>query len=318
MDPDDRHSDVAAYAAAVRAALADLPPAEAQALLEDLDDHLAEVAAESTEPLAQRLGPPQAYAAELRSAYRTSGLNDDRRRTPVARQLRHLRERITGSSSYREVHAFLPELRPAWWVLRAYLAVLIAAVIFSGRSVSPIPNPFSRFGIVKIAATVVAVVVSVRLGRRGQPRGRLLSPLALVANWLVAILAIPALASMASSQGSVAEQLSSPLQDQAVYAGAPLTNIYPYSRDGKPLGDVLLYDQNGNPLALAGRDPDLSTSFPTGADGQPITNAYPLTQRHGNGDPVSRPRRAIPPWPPAASTSPAPGASPSPSPSPSR
>ena len=316
MDPDDRHSDVAAYAAAVRAALADLPPAEAQALLEDLDDHLAEVAAESTEPLAQRLGPPQGYAAELRSAYRTSGLDDDRRRTPIVRGLRHLRERITGSSSYREVRAFLPELRPAWWVLRAYLAVLVAAVIFSGRNVSPVPNPFSRFGIVQIAATVIAVVVSVRLGRRGQPRGRLLTPAALVANWLVALLAIPALASMATNQGSVSEQLSSPLVDQAVYAGAPVTNIYPYARDGKPLSDVLLYDQNGNPLTVAGRDPDLTTEFPIGADGQPIANAYPLLQRHLNGDPVNRPRVAIPPWPPA--TTPAPSASPLPSPSPSR
>src|SRR5207302_519663 len=165
MDPDDRHSDVAAYAAAVRAALADLPPAEAQALLEDLDDHLAEVAAESTEPLAQRLGPPQAYAAELRSAYRTTGLDDDRRRTPVARQLRHLRERITGSSSYREVRAFLPELRPAWWVLRAYLAVLVAAVSFSRRNVSPCPSPFPRFGIAQIAPTVTPYVASARPGR---------------------------------------------------------------------------------------------------------------------------------------------------------
>src|SRR5437762_13160785 len=90
MDPDDRHSDVAAYAAAVRAALTDLPPAEAQALLEDLDDHLAEVAAESTEPLAQRLGPAQGYAAELRSAYRTSGLDDDRRRAPIRSEERRV------------------------------------------------------------------------------------------------------------------------------------------------------------------------------------------------------------------------------------
>src|SRR5437879_3904027 len=172
MDPDDRSSDAAAYAAAVRAALADLPPTEAQALLEDLDDHLAEVAAESTEPLEKRLGPPADYASELRSAYRVAGRDGDRRRAGIPRLWSDLRSRISGSRSYREVRAFLPELRPAWWVLRAYLAVLIAAVIFSGRSVSPIPNPFSRFGIVQIAATVAAVIVSVRLRRRGPPRGR--------------------------------------------------------------------------------------------------------------------------------------------------
>ena len=317
MEPDDRSSDAVAYAAAVRAALTDLPPTEAQALLEDLDDHLAEVAAESTEPLEKRLGPPADYASELRSAYRVAGGDRVDRRTPIPRLLRDLRARVTGSASYREVRALLPELRPAWWVLRAYLAVLIAAVVFSGHRVSPIPNPFSRFGILQIAATAAAIVVSVRLGRRGQPRGRLLTPAKLVANWLVALLAIPALASMTTSQGAVAEQLSSPSPDQAVYAGAPLTNIYPYSRDGKPLSDVLLYDQNGNPLTLAEHDPDLSTSFPIGADGQPIVNAYPLIQRHQNGDPVSGPRVAIPPWPPAASASPVPSASPAPGGSPS-
>jgi hypothetical protein len=296
MDPDHRSSDAVAYAAAVRAALADLPSAEAQALLEDLDDHLAEVAAESSEPLAARLGPPENYAAELRSAYGTTRVQ---RRTPIVSELSDLGARITGSSSYRELRAFLPELRPA-------------AVVFSGRRVSPIPNPFSRLGIVQIAATAAAVIVSVRLGRRGQPRGRLLSPAALVANWLVAILAIPSLASMGTSQSSVAEQLSSPVLDQAVYAGAPLTNVYPYSRDGKPLSDVLLYDQNGNPLTLAGRD-DFRSAYPIGADGQPITNAYPLIQRNPDGTPAARPRVAIPPWPPAANASPTPGPSPAPS-----
>jgi hypothetical protein len=38
--------EVATYAAKVRARLADLPAAEAEVLLEDLEQHLAEVAAE--------------------------------------------------------------------------------------------------------------------------------------------------------------------------------------------------------------------------------------------------------------------------------
>jgi hypothetical protein len=59
---------VADYLARVRAALADLPPRTRDELLEDLPDHLAEIAAEGDEPLESRLGPPQAYAAELRAA----------------------------------------------------------------------------------------------------------------------------------------------------------------------------------------------------------------------------------------------------------
>ena len=43
----NEHADgVTAYAATVRAQLADLPPMEREVLLEDLEQHLAEVAAE--------------------------------------------------------------------------------------------------------------------------------------------------------------------------------------------------------------------------------------------------------------------------------
>lgn len=68
--------DVARYAAAVRAALADLDEGARRSLLEDLEAHLSEVAAESDVPLAQRLGRPEAYAAELRAAYGASARGD--------------------------------------------------------------------------------------------------------------------------------------------------------------------------------------------------------------------------------------------------
>jgi hypothetical protein len=65
---DTIEGDVARYASAVRAAFAGLPGPDRELLLEDLEDHLQEVAAEAGGPLSERLGRPQAYAAELRAS----------------------------------------------------------------------------------------------------------------------------------------------------------------------------------------------------------------------------------------------------------
>jgi hypothetical protein len=94
------------------------------------------------------------------------------------------------------------------------------------------------------------------------------------------------------------------------FAAGQVTNIYPYSQDGKPLTNVLLYDQDGRPIMVD--KSEAQTSYPIGADGKAVTNAYPLAQRHGNGDPVVAPRVALPPWPSPSTT-----ASPTPTPSPS-
>jgi hypothetical protein len=61
-------ADVARYATAVRAACGDLPGPDRELLLEDLEDHLQEVAAEAGGPLEERLGRPEVYAAELRAS----------------------------------------------------------------------------------------------------------------------------------------------------------------------------------------------------------------------------------------------------------
>ncbi|WP_052590186.1 HAAS signaling domain-containing protein [Luteipulveratus mongoliensis] len=66
-------TDVAvSYQERVRAALADLPPAELEEVLEDVAGHLDEVTRElgdgSTAALEARLGSPEEYAAELRAA----------------------------------------------------------------------------------------------------------------------------------------------------------------------------------------------------------------------------------------------------------
>jgi hypothetical protein len=317
MASNDQASDVATYAASVRAALSDLPSDQAAVLLEDLEDHLREIAAEAGGPLTERLGPAEQYAQELRAAYGATSANA-RRQDPAFRDLRLAVAWVTNSAWYRQVRAFLPELRPAWWVLRAYLAVLIlTAALSPGYPLGPIPNPGTKRGLAEIFATAVAIWLSVRIGRRNRPLPQPVRVLAVSANVLIALVAIGVLETMHSFVYSEIIANATPEQSpfNAAYAAGPLTNIYPYSQDGKPLTNVLLYDQDGRPLTV--EQSDAQTTYPTGADGKAITNAYPLTQRHMNGDPVVAPRVAFPPWAtPSASASPT--ASPSPSPTPTR
>ena len=317
MASNDQANDVATYAASVRAALSDLSPDQAEVLLEDLEDHLREVASEAEGPLAERLGPPEQYAQELRSAYGAV------HGTPKAQEaalsdLKLAIRRVTTSAWVGHVRAFLPELRPAWWVLRAYLLVLIVTAVFSRNyNLHPIPNPFSSRGLLEIVAAAVAIVLSIRLGRRNRPLARGGRLLAIGANVMIALIALAVLARMGTFPSfAMAESGGSgpPTQGQPLYTpNGVVTNIYPYSRDGKPLTDVLLYDQDGRPLTIGAKVGEVATEYPSGADGQPITNAYPLRQRHFYGDLVAAPRVALPPWP-AASPTASPTAGPSASP----
>jgi hypothetical protein len=122
--------EVAGYAAAVRAACAALPGPDRELLLEDLEDHLQKVAAEAGGPLAERLGRPEAYAAELRASAglpalgpgttgrraRAGRLGESR----VARRLAGLWGAALAHPAGRAVAGFLPELRPAWWAAHSW------------------------------------------------------------------------------------------------------------------------------------------------------------------------------------------------------
>jgi hypothetical protein len=315
MANNDQANDVAAYAASVRAALSDLPRDQAEVLLEDLEDHLGEIASEAGGPLAERLGPAEQYAQELRAAY-GAALGSGRRQDPLLRDVQVAFSRVTDSAWYRQVRAFLPKLRPAWWVLRAYLAVLVLTAAYSaGYNLGPIPNPTTKRGLAEILATVVAIWLSVRIGDKNAALRQPARILAVSANVLIAFAAILVLLQMRSfpySSSFVDMTSSQQPTFSSAFAAGQVTNIYPYSQDGKPLTNVLLYDQDGRPITV--QQGEAQTSYPNGADGKPITNAYPLTQRHGNGDPVVAPRVALPPWP---APSPSPSVSPTASPTPS-
>jgi hypothetical protein len=163
----------------------------------------------------------------------------------------------------------------------------------------------------QIVATLVAIAISVRLGRRGMPVTRGWRWAAMAANVGIALLALPVLVSMGTGSSYVySYDGGSDPYFSSVSAGyyPGFTNIYPYSKDGKPLTDVLLYDQDGRPI-VPGKS-DVVVDVPSGADGLPIPNAYPLDEHDLNGAPIAPPRVALPPWPNSATASPTPTQSP--------
>lgn len=243
--------EVRAYARQVRAALADVPAAQLAELLDDLEEHLVEVAAEGGEPLTVRLGPPADYAAELR---RAAGLAEPA--DPVDRPVPGWRaelgtgvERLQAAPAYGAVRDFLPELRPAWWVLRAWAALVAADALLAGSDSFPIPT-FGVGPVIGLVLTAAVVTWSVRRGLRvRRDPGLAHRRLAVAANAALAVLALVAVFGAGGTPEPAMAWDSGPSStDLAHEDGTPITNIHPYSATGEPLEGVLLYDQDGRPI----------------------------------------------------------------------
>jgi hypothetical protein len=278
--------EVEAYLAAVRRHLADLPDDERDELLEDLESHLREVAAESDGPLTERLGAPDDYAADLRAsaglppvdAATAAGTN-------VARVRRHW-TRLAAHPTTRRVRAFLPELRPGWWVLRGMLLVWVLAMT-NDVDASDIPFPplfGSRF--VGFVAMIVAVPLSVRLGRRQQGDRRLTRTVH-IGEAVLLVLTVPLLASLADRETVWIDR--SPSEPFEVYGGVlmgpdgrPITNFYATDENGQAIEHFRLYDQNGMPVTNVAEIDDFSnpdgmvrSQIPVDRDGRPVPNGFP-------------------------------------------
>ena len=289
--------EAASYLAAVEAGLAGLPPGERADLIDDLAGHLAELSAEGPVPLHDVLGPPEAYAAELLAtlgvaAQAAPGRPGRRVRLRAAVDqwaLVRAAHRMWDSWGGREASSVGGALRPAWWILRAYFAVsLVGAVSGRGRFPGfPFPTLFNNafLGTVSVLA---AIPVSVRLGRLG-PQG------------VVKALVVAGDIALVVYGGSLLQHVASPhVQLVPTYAASPLyqkgpdqncmtngagqlvTNLYPYTMDGK-LTQVLLYDQTGRPIDnlcpfndAQGRQ--LNTQYAKDANGASVYNAVPRAQ----------------------------------------
>ena len=311
------------YLDEVRQHLAGIGDDERDELLDDLAAHLHDVAADDPRPLEEVLGPPARFAAEMLASAGLAGEAADGRAARLGR-LREGGRRVRHHRWARAVVDFLPDLRPAWWVLRGYLIVLGLAALFADGAdeLSAFPVPSLGSPIVGLVAVGAAVVLSVRLGR-STVAGRS-GPSARLVNGVAVVLSLFALAHVHSGIDDGEADFVDPAYADPWFGvgspfglvrpdGNPITNVYAYDRQGELLSDVLLYDQDGHPLDLGEVvvDPatgeELATDYPVDANGAEVRNAYPLDQRALAWDDAGRPReRPVPPpavvVPPPSST----------------
>ncbi|MFE9959804.1 HAAS signaling domain-containing protein [Micromonospora sp. NPDC005299] len=299
--------EIADYVDRVRAALADLPPTVRDELTEDLPEHLAEVAAEADGTLVDRLGEPEAYAAELRSAAgaETGTGPGRRRRLAAARaragtQLRALDTQLGPLLGQSSVSEFLRPLRPAWWLLRGWLAALVISLVLQQPSgLLPRLDGSVLAGLFLLAGTVLA---SVWLGRRspglrGWPRRLLRLGTAALLLFSFAML-------VNVDQHASSDQFGSYQEVSVGDRYDSIEDVFVYDQEGRLVRNAQLFDQNGVPIRLG---------WPTcmSADGNmpPPRNAYPYCPDRAPFGPPA------PAAPPAVSAPPAPGATATPAPS---
>ena len=303
--------EVADFLDKVRARLADLTAEERDELLGGLEADLMELVGDGGS-LAE-LGDPRAYADELRSA---AGLERRRGLTAgVRRPRRPVRETVAGlldrsRTRWEELMASRPAmastwevvqtLRPAWWVLRAWVAVeMLDLSTGPWEQATLVP----RFGddLSGLLLLVAAVIGSVLMGLRrtwpasASPRSVLarttlfgLNTLA-VLMLLVVVDAFPSSSYLNENAHPYASGIRTTDGPGLRNDGKLVRNVFAYDAQGKPIQGVQLFDQNGKPLAV---DPNgalrvryegrLPWLYSWESNGRKVWNAYPLPVRFEN------------------------------------
>lgn len=250
-------TEIIAFAAAVRAALADLPADEVEELTDGLEADLAEAYAED---LARELPDPTAYASELRGAAGLPTPTPRRGRVAsIAARLSEtgadVRRRARSHPASAAVWDFLVTLRPAWWIIRAWAAFQCFGVLL-GFAGDLLPG-----SVVQWALMLGLAAGSVFLGQGTWPRwGHGLIVAGNVFAVFVLLLALPQVPTRADVwQGQETDgyydgggYYPDDNDGTGVYLdGNEVTNIFAYNARGQALHGVQLFDQDGNPLTTS-------------------------------------------------------------------
>jgi hypothetical protein len=301
--------EITEYVRAVREAL---PESTRDELLEDLPEHLAEVLAEGTGTLVERLGTPEAYAAELlATAGYVGGFPDAPPAGPdklaelsaaVMAKLRVADVRVGPVLGYERASEFLVLLRPAWWVLRGYLvAMLVAWILNNGREIGLLPR-VGGSAIVALALLAAGIYASIWFGRRtagGLAKG---PRYALYAGTTVLVL-IAFGAFLNADQTWLNQSYRTVDYNNNPYSG--VQDVYVYDQQGRLVPNARIFDQDGQPIRMGNPycyDPV------SGGQAEVTTRGYPYC-------PSNAPFDLSPSASPSAS--PSGSATPQPTPSPS-
>lgn len=256
--------DVAAFVSRVRESLADLSEDDRLELTEGLEADLTDQVAEHGGAV---LGDPEAYARELRAAAGFEPVPRRRLRVPTGRTLgeqldivRQLWDELVARPRVAPVWTVLLALRPAWWVIRGYVAAVLAVRLVPGWYDYGLIWLPGVHPVLALPILVVAVAGSalVGLGRvwpgPGSPGSSSVSRLVLILLNVVAFVALPVINGQLDeqswsrySQGYNEAQRGSD-DEGLVSRGEQVCNIAAYDASGQPLTGVQLFDQRGRPL----------------------------------------------------------------------
>ena len=243
----DRRSD---YVSAVAVELQDLGGAEREELIEELDDHIAALLVDRPDAdLVTELGSPHDYALELRAA---AGLDAEVRATPplaLGAQLKALAERtidLGRALTPKWLDRLTPDLGPAWWVLRAYLVVIVIVQALRSGHVDMSNFLWPTYATHRWPAAIIVAalaLLSVRLGRR-RPGDA----------WIRLVVAVVDVVIVVAAALLYRSQLQYDDYGSDNFGAGPtcnITNLYPRDSNGAALTGVTLYDQNGNLVNLS-------------------------------------------------------------------
>lgn len=260
--------DVAGYAAAVRAALTGLGPEQVEDLTDGLEANLADALADEGRGIVgqgaeQVFGPADDYAHELLAAAGLTGVGpvhpprrsaSELASAPFRALLRRGRQGLAALRArpgWSAIEEFLLALRPAWWVLRAWVlwAVLVATVMRGGRSLLLRPSA------VQLLVLGVLLVVSVQWGRgRWRTRGAW-HVLALAVSTVAVLATVPALVHASTPQVRTNwVEVPAAVSDGVVVDGVAATNLFVYDGAGNPVAQAQVYDQDGRPVRTLSHD----------------------------------------------------------------